>query len=88
MSPDRRASASSRWNSAVRSAGRVCQVTTAFTATETQLTGVYGRLAAAAAGPDGLIWLGTVNKDGGVPVPSDDRVVVLPPVASGGQSRA
>ncbi|GAA2559181.1 PQQ-dependent sugar dehydrogenase [Pseudonocardia hydrocarbonoxydans] len=67
---------------------RTDPVTTAFTATETQLAGVYGRLAAAAPGPDGLIWLGTVNKDGGVPVPSDDRVVVLPPVASGGQSRA
>lgn len=60
----------------------------AFTATETQLVGAYGRLAAATLGPDGLIWLGTVNKAGGVPVPSDDRVLVLPPVASGGQSRA
>ncbi|MBW0117468.1 hypothetical protein I4J48_19710, partial [Pseudonocardia sp. KRD-169] len=67
---------------------RTDPVTNAFTATESQLTGVYGRLAAAAPGPDGLIWLGTVNKDGGVPVPSDDRVIVLPPVASGGQSRA
>lgn len=60
----------------------------AVTATETQLAGVYGRLAAATLGPDGLIWLGTVNRAGGVPVPSDDRVLVLPPVASGGQSRA
>lgn len=60
----------------------------AVTATETQLVGDYGRLAAATLGPDGLIWLGTVNKVGGIPVPSDDRVLVLPPVASGGQSRA
>lgn len=67
---------------------RTDPLTNAFTATETQLAGTYGRLSAAAPGPDGLIWLGTVNKDGGVPVPSDDRVLVLPPVASGGQSRA
>lgn len=67
---------------------RTDPLTNAFTATETQLTGVYGRLSAAAPGPDGLIWLGTVNKDGGVPTASDDRVIVLPPVASGGQSRA
>lgn len=67
---------------------RTDPATAAFTATETQLVGVYGRLAAATLGPDGLIWLGTVNKAGGVPVPSDDRVLVLPPVASGGQSRA
>ncbi|WP_240157684.1 PQQ-dependent sugar dehydrogenase [Pseudonocardia broussonetiae] len=67
---------------------RTDPLTTAFTATEIQLPGVYGRLSAASLGPDGLIWLGTVNKDGGVPVPSDDRVLVLPPVASGGQSRA
>jgi hypothetical protein len=60
-----------------------------FTGTpETLLTGTYGRLSAAAPAPDGLLWLGTVNKAGGQPVPSDDRVIRIQPPAGGGQSRA
>jgi glucose/arabinose dehydrogenase len=57
-------------------------------APETLLTDVYGRLSAAAPAPDGLLWLGTVNKTGGKPVPSDDRVIRIQPPAGGGESRA
>lgn len=43
----------------------------------------YGRLLTVAADVNGLLWLTTSNKDGsGQPVPSDDRVVVVP--SSGG----
>lgn len=56
---------------------------------ETVLDGVYGRLSAAAPAPDGLLWLGTVNKaPGGAPVPSDDRVIRVQPPAGGGESAA
>jgi glucose/arabinose dehydrogenase len=59
-----------------------------FTGTpEKMLTGTYGRLSAAAFAPDGLLWLGTVNKAGGKPVPSDDRVIRIQPPAGGGESR-
>jgi len=52
---------------------------------ELLLTGVYGRLSAASRGPDGLVWLGTVNKGGGgAVVPSDDRVIRIQPPAGGG----
>lgn len=52
---------------------------------ETTLKNTYGRLQATALGPDGLLWLGTVNKAGGAPVSSDDRVIrIQPPVAGGG----
>jgi glucose/arabinose dehydrogenase len=52
---------------------------------ELLLTGVYGRLNAATRGPDGLVWLGTVNKGGGgAVVPSDDRVIRIQPPAGGG----
>lgn len=46
----------------------------------------YGRIAAAALSPDGRrMWLGTVNKTGGKPISSDERVFVLPdPVGPGG----
>jgi len=46
----------------------------------------YGRIAAAALSPDGrMMWLGTVNKTGGKPISSDERVFVLPdPVGAGG----
>ncbi|MDQ4009228.1 MAG: PQQ-dependent sugar dehydrogenase [Actinomycetota bacterium] len=46
----------------------------------------YGRVSAAALSPDGqMIWLGTVNKMGGTPITSDERVFVLPdPVGPGG----
>ena len=43
----------------------------------------YGRLLTVTADSTGLLWLTTSNKDGrGQPVPSDDRVVVVP--SSGG----
>jgi len=51
---------------------------------ETTLKDAYGRLHAAALGPDGLLWLGTVNKAGGTPVSSDDRVLRIQPPAAGG----
>lgn len=52
---------------------------------QTVLSGTYGRLSAAATGPDGLIWLGTTNKSGGGPVvSSDDRVVRIQPPSGGG----
>jgi glucose/arabinose dehydrogenase len=54
---------------------------------ETLLVDTYGRLAAAAPASDGLLWIGTVNKAGGEPVPSDDRVIRIQPPSGGGQSR-
>ncbi|MGQ0576354.1 MAG: PQQ-dependent sugar dehydrogenase [Pseudonocardia sp.] len=42
---------------------------------EIQLDGTYGRLSAVSPGPDRTVWLGTVNKAGGSPVSSDDRVI-------------
>jgi glucose/arabinose dehydrogenase len=53
---------------------------------EKLLVDAYGRLSAAALAPDGLLWLGTVNKAGGKPVPSDDRVIRIQPPAGGGAS--
>lgn len=58
---------------------------------QTLLPDAYGRLFATAPGPDGLLWLGTVNKDGGAgaaPKPNDDRVVRIQPPTGGGASRA
>jgi hypothetical protein len=58
-------------------------------APETILKDTYGRMAAATVGPDGLLWLGTVNKAGdGKPVPSDDRVIRIQPPSGGGESKA
>ena len=55
---------------------------------ETLLQNRYGRLAAAAMAPDGLLWLGTANKGaGGKVVPSDDRVIRIQPPSGGGESR-
>jgi glucose/arabinose dehydrogenase len=51
---------------------------------ETTLKNAYGRLHATALGPDGLLWLGTVNKAGGALVSSDDRVIRIQPPAAGG----
>lgn len=51
---------------------------------ETVLKNTYGRLHATALGPDGLLWLGTVNKVGGTPISSDDRVLRIQPPAAGG----
>jgi len=49
----------------------------------------YGRLLTATVGGSGqdqLFWMTTSNKDGkGKPVPADDRVVVLPAAAGGGE---
>ena len=44
----------------------------------------YGRLGGASAGVDGLLWVSTVNKDGGQPGPNDDRVVRIQFPAGGG----
>ncbi len=45
----------------------------------------YGRLLTVAADQQGMLWMTTSNKDGkGQPVPSDDRVVVVPSGSSGG----
>jgi hypothetical protein len=57
-------------------------------APETLLAAVYGRLNAATLGSDGLLWLGTTNKAGGAPVPSDDRVIRIQPPSGGGASWA
>jgi glucose/arabinose dehydrogenase len=54
---------------------------------QTLLKGVYGRLGPAAMGPDGFLWLGTVNKDGGKPVSSDDRVIRIQVGGGGGAGR-
>ncbi len=58
-----------------------------FTGTPTVLLdNKYGRLLTVAANKQGLLWLTTSNKDGaGKPVPSDDRVVVVPSGTSGGE---
>lgn len=55
---------------------------------ENLLQNRYGRLAATAAAPDGLLWVGTVNKGAsGKVVPSDDRVIRIQPPTGGGESR-
>jgi glucose/arabinose dehydrogenase len=54
---------------------------------EMQLEHTYGRLSAAALAPDGLLWFGTVNKAGGTPVSSDDRVLRIQLLGAGGESR-
>jgi glucose/arabinose dehydrogenase len=55
---------------------------------ETLLQNRYGRLSAATAAPDGLLWIGTTNKGaGGKVVPSDDRVIRIQPPTGGGESR-
>ena len=51
---------------------------------EVVLKDVFGRYHGAAPAPNGLWWLGTVNKAGGKPVSSDDRVVLVAPPVSGG----
>ena len=55
-------------------------------APEVLLERAYGRLSAAATAPDGLVWLGTANKAGGTPKPSDDRVIRIQPFAPGGSA--
>ena len=45
----------------------------------------YGRVSAAAVGPgSAVVWLGTVNTEGGSPIASDERVFQLLEVAGGG----
>lgn len=44
----------------------------------------YGMLGGAAPGPDGLLWVATVNKNGTEPGPNDDRVVRIQFPAGGG----
>jgi hypothetical protein len=44
----------------------------------------YGRLAGMSMINPQLAVAGTVNKDGGAPVSSDDRVVLITPSTSGG----
>jgi glucose/arabinose dehydrogenase len=57
---------------------------------QTLAQGTYGRLSGADAGPDGVVWVGTVNTSGdpgAVPGPTDDRVVrIQPPSGAGGGS--
>ena len=54
----------------------------------TLLQNRYGRIAATAAAPDGLLWVGTVNKGAsGRVAPSDDRVIRIQPPTGGGESR-
>jgi hypothetical protein len=55
---------------------------------QTLLKGVYGRLAPATAGPDAFLWVGTVNKTGGKPVSSDDRVIRIQMNGGGGAGRS
>ena len=58
-----------------------------FTGTPTAiLDNRYGRLLTVTPDTQGLLWLTTSNKDGvGTPVPSDDRVVVVPASDAGGE---
>ncbi|MEV0946202.1 PQQ-dependent sugar dehydrogenase [Rhodococcus sp. NPDC049939] len=44
----------------------------------------YGQLGGAALGPDGIIWVSTVNKTAGEPGPTDDRVIKMPLPSGGG----
>ncbi|MQY29625.1 PQQ-dependent sugar dehydrogenase [Nocardia aurantia] len=44
----------------------------------------WGRINGAAPGPNGTIWVDTVNKVGGQPTPTDDRVVVIAPSGGNG----
>lgn len=50
------------------------------------LQGTYGAIGPVTLAPDGLLWLGTVNRDGTAPGPTDDRVVRIQPPAGGGES--
>jgi glucose/arabinose dehydrogenase len=58
-----------------------------FTGTPTVLLDSrYGRLLTVIGDSNGLFWLTTSNRDGlGTPVPSDDRVVVIPAGSAGGE---
>jgi glucose/arabinose dehydrogenase len=47
------------------------------------LKDTFGRLHGAAPAGNGLWWLSTVNKDGGAPVSSDDRILLVAPQVGG-----
>ncbi|MFL0578551.1 oxidoreductase [Dietzia sp. 179-F 9C3 NHS] len=47
----------------------------------------YGRLTGLTALTEGLLLAGTTNKDGGEPVATDDRAVILPDTGGGGEAR-
>lgn len=49
--------------------------------------GRYGRLTGLTVIADGILLAGTTNKDGGSPVPTDDRAVILPRSGGGGDAR-
>lgn len=49
--------------------------------------GRYGRLTGLAAIGEGILLAGTTNKDGGSPVPTDDRAVILPESGGSGDAR-
>ncbi len=67
------------WVAALRGE-RLWRVPLDGSAPQALLVGEFGRLRAAAAAPDGSLWLLTSNRDGrGDPMTSDDRIVRLPP---------
>ncbi|WP_344027351.1 glucose dehydrogenase [Pseudonocardia kongjuensis] len=47
---------------------------------------IYGAVGEVTRAPDGLLWLGTVNRDGTAPGRTDDRVVRIQPPTGGGES--
>ncbi|HEY2224546.1 PQQ-dependent sugar dehydrogenase [Actinomycetospora sp.] len=52
---------------------------------EAVLQNTYGRISGADLGSDGMLWIGTVNKDpGGTPGATDDRVIRIKPPSGGG----
>jgi hypothetical protein len=52
---------------------------------EDLIKGKYGRLLSLITGAQDVVWATTSNKDGhGKPIPSDDRVIVLPAAGGGG----
>ncbi len=54
---------------------------------ESLAEGRYGRLTGLGVIGDGILVAGTTNKDGGDPVPTDDRAVILPQSGGGGDAR-
>ncbi|MEO6206173.1 MAG: PQQ-dependent sugar dehydrogenase [Mycobacteriales bacterium] len=67
------------WVAALRGK-RLWRVPLSGTTPTPLLVGEYGRLRAAGKAPDGSLWLLTSNRDGrGEPLPTDDRILRLPP---------
>jgi glucose/arabinose dehydrogenase len=50
------------------------------------LQDTYGSIGPVTVAPDGLLWLGTLNRDGAAPGGTDDRVVRIQPPTGGGES--